>query len=155
MEVRKPKAVSCYPPFGGKIIPFPDDLSPKVLMANDKVFLYNPFVNGQRFLPKTPNAVTLHDLKKHFVVDQAGNMDAGIKSAEVQEMYRSLEQGWDSILDYVSQQLATEVALEPKKRGKKLRLTPEDIKVIISKPNQTLKPKGPSVSPRLAPPKPR
>lgn len=155
MEVRKPKAVSCYPPYGGRVLPFPDDLSPKALMSNDRVFLYNPFVNGQRFLPKTPNALTLLDLKKNFIVDEAGNMDVGVKNAEVQAMYRSLEAGWDSILDYVSQQLATEVALEPKKRGKGRKLTPEDIKAIISKPNQTLKPKGPTASPKMAPPKPR
>tara|TARA_R110001583_G_scaffold4718_1_gene26847 strand:- start:7607 stop:8074 length:468 start_codon:yes stop_codon:yes gene_type:complete len=155
MEVRKPKAVSCYPPYGGKIMPFPDDLSPKELMSNDRVYLYNPFVNGQRFLPKSPNAVTLHDLKNHFIVDEAGNMDIGVKSSKVQAMYKSLDKAWNSILDYVSQQLATEVTLEPKKRGNRFKLTPEDIKAIVSKPNQALKPKGPTNSPKLAPPKPR
>jgi len=44
--------------------------------------------------------------------------------------------------------------MEPKQRGRKKQLTPEDIKMIISKPNQKID--GPKLKMKgLAPPKPR
>lgn len=155
MEIKKPKAVECYPAYGNSISPFPQELSPKAAMENDKVYLYNPFLSGQRFMPKSPNAITLFDLKGHFVVDHSSNSDIGIKGPAAQKMFKDQANSWESMLDYVSNQLATEITLEPKKRGKNFKMTPEDIKMIISKPNQTLKPKGPTASPKLAPPKPR
>jgi len=154
MEVKKPKAVECYPAYGNSFSPFPEDLSPKATMEKDKVYLYNPFVNGQRFLPKSPNAITLFDLQKHFIVDKAGNRDIGVTDASVQKLFRDLKTSWDSMLDYVANQLATEITMEPKQRGRKKQLTPEDIKMIISKPNQKID--GPKLKMKgLAPPKPR
>jgi len=153
MEITKPKAIDCYPAYGNTVSPFPQDLSPKKLMENDRVYLYNPLINSQRFLPKSPNAVTLLDLQKHFIVDKAGNSDIGITNPRAQALFKSLKTSWDSMLDYVAHQLSTEIALEPKTRSNKRKMTPDDIKAQISDPTRKIE--GPKLTKKLAPPRPK
>jgi hypothetical protein len=155
MERNKPKAVSCHTAYGSAIQPMPDDINIKKLMQNDRVYLYNPFVNGQRFTPKSPSAISMYDLKKNFLVENNRNSDVGSRDSNAQMLFSTQEKAWSSLLDYVSHQLATEITMEPRDRKKRLKLTPEDIKLAVSAPNQALKPKGLSRSPKMAPPKPR
>lgn len=155
MQAKLPKARSCAPAWGDKMKPMPKELSPTHFNDHKTVYLYNPNKIGMRFTPSSPESLRMTDCEKSFVVTHKSNFDYEGETKEEQALFQTLKNAHPILIDYVSHQLALELANKPRNMNNRFQITPEDIKNVISAPDRALRPDSPALKKKMAPPKPR